>query len=287
MSTNSDAAVGSEGPAEDQLLYGVEDGVATITINRPKKLNALLPDMIFLFADLIERARQDPKVRAVVLRGAGRCFCAGDDLNPEDRFKYGPPDLQTRQKMGYPRIVNDLLHLRKPVIAMMRGYAVGAGFDIALACDFRIAASDTKMASIYVKRGLGGGSAYLLPRYVGLGKATELMLLGDMIDAQEALRLTLLTRVVPEEQLEAETYALARKLAKAATQAIGAVKIARNQGLGLDPVKGLEAQILCNVELMFHRDAREGPRAFLERREPNFTAEWIDLQYDDFDPEYR
>src|ERR1700722_19052919 len=112
MSTNSDAAVGSEGPAEDQLLYGVEDGVATITINRPKKLNALLPDMIFLFADLIERARQDPKVRAVVLRGAGRCFCAGDDLNPEDRFKYGPPDLQTRQKMGYPRIVNDLLHLR-------------------------------------------------------------------------------------------------------------------------------------------------------------------------------
>jgi enoyl-CoA hydratase/carnithine racemase len=273
--------------SDDRVLYAVEDGVATIRINRPAKLNALLPEMILTFADLLEQARRDAKVRAVVIRGEGRSFCAGDDLHTEDRFKYGPPDLQTRQRTGYPRIINEILQLRKPVIAMLRGHAVGAGFDLALSCDFRIAAPDTKMASIYVRRGLGGGAAYLLPRFVGLGKATELLLLGDTVDAEEALRLNLLTRVVPEERLEAETYALARKLAKGPTQAIGAIKNARNQGLGLDPVKGLEAQILCNVELMFHRDAREGPRAFLERREPDFTGEWIDLQYDDFDPDYR
>jgi enoyl-CoA hydratase/carnithine racemase len=273
--------------ADDRVLYSVSDGIATITINRADKLNALLPDMILLFADLIERARRDAQVRVLVVRGEGTSFCAGDDLHPEDRFKYGPPDLHTRLRMGYPRLVNDLMQFRKPVIAMVRGHACGAGFDLALACDFRVAAPDTRMSAIYVRRGLGGGTSYLLPRFVGLGKATELLLLGDWIDAEEALRLHLVTRVVPTDRLEAETYALAAKLAKGPTQAIGAIKNARNQGLGLDPVKGLEAQILCNVELMFHRDAREGPRAFLQKREPNFTSEWIDLQYDPVDPDYK
>ncbi|MCG6121542.1 MAG: enoyl-CoA hydratase-related protein [Microvirga sp.] len=291
MSTQ-DTLTGSAGAEVDKsshpsLGYSVADNIATITIRRPEKLNALLPDMILVFADLIERARRDNGVRALVLKGEGTSFCAGDDLHPEDRFKYGPPDLQTRLKMGYPRLVNDLMQLRKPVVAMMRGYACGAGFDIALACDFRIAAPDTRMAAIYVRRGLGGGAAYLLPRFVGLGKATELLLTGRWIDAKEALDLHLVTRVVPDEELEAETYALAGKLAKGATQAIGAIKNARNQGLGLDPVKGLEAQILCNVELMFHKDAREGPRAFLQKREPEFTSEWIDLQYDEVDPDYQ
>jgi len=271
---------------DDRFCYDVEGAVATIKINRPKKLNSLLPDMILEFSDLLERARRDNKVRCIVLRGEGASFCAGDDLHPEDRFKYGPPDMHTRLKMGYPRLVNDILQLRKPVIAMVRGYAVGAGFDLALACDFRIATPDVKMAAIFVRRGLGGGCSYLLPRYVGFGKATELLLLGEMIGAEEAQRLGLLTKIVPEADLEKETYALATRLAKAATQAIGAIKNARNQGLGCDPVKGLEWQILCNVDLMFHRDAREGPRAFVERREPNFTGEWIDLQYDNFDPNY-
>jgi enoyl-CoA hydratase/carnithine racemase len=285
LSGNAGADV--EHASHPYLGYSVSEGIATITINRADKLNALLPDMILVFADLIERARRDANVRALVIRGEGSSFCAGDDLHPEDRFKYGPPDLHTRLKMGYPRLVNDLMQFRKPVVAMVRGYAVGAGFDLALACDFRIAAPDTRMAAIYVRRGLGGGAAYLLPRFVGLGKATELLLLGVWIEAEEALRLHLLTRVVPDDKLEAETYALAARLAKGPTQAIGAIKNARNQGLGLDPVKGLEAQILCNVELMFHRDAREGPRAFLQKREPNFTAEWIDLQYDPLDPEYK
>jgi enoyl-CoA hydratase/carnithine racemase len=109
-----------------------------------------------------------------------------------------------------------------------------------------------------------------------------LLLLGEMVEADEALRLGLVTRVVDEAALVDETYAFARKMAKAATAAIGAVKIARNQGLGCDPVKGIEYQTICNTELMLHKDAREGPRAYLENREPNFTGEWIDLQYDPF-----
>lgn len=263
-----------------QILYDSHEGIGTITINRPKKLNALTPEMILDMCDVIEEIRRDHAVRAVVVRGEGTSFCAGDDLHPEERFKYGPPDLQTRLKTNYPRIVVELLQLRKPIVAMVKGYAVGAGMDVALACDFRIAAANTKMAAIFVKRGLGGGCAYLLPRFVGFGKATELLLLGDMIDAEEAKRLDLLTKVVAEDQLESETYAFAGRLAKAATSAIGAIKIARNQGLGCDPVKGIEFQLMCNIELMFHKDAREGPRAYLQRRPPEFTAEWIDLQYD-------
>ena len=267
------------------ILFEKDAGVGTITLNREKKLNALLPEMIVELCDVLEEARRDHAVRSIVLRGAGRSFCAGDDLHPEERFKYGNPDLQTRLKVGYPRLVTEILQMRKPVIAMMRGYAVGAGMDVALACDFRIAAPDTKMAAIFVKRGLGGGCVYLLPRYVGFGKATELLLLGEMVEADEALRLNLLTRLVAEDALEEETYAFAHKLAKGPTSAYGSIKMGRNQGLGCDPVKGIEYQTICNTELMFHKDAREGPRAYLENREPNFTGEWIDLQYDPFVPQ--
>jgi len=266
------------------IQYGKKNKIATITMDRPKKYNALIPTMIMELADALERARQDHGVRAIVLRGAGGNFCAGDDLHPEERFKYGQPDLHTRLKTGYPRLVVDIMTLRKPVIAMVEGYAVGAGFDIALACDFRIVSRKARLASIYVKRGMGGGCAYLLPRFVGLGKATELLLLGDFIQIDEAIRLNLVTKVYSEDELETKAYEFAAKLAKGPTAAIGAIKNARNQGLACDPVKGIEHQILCNIELMFHKDAREGPRAFLEKREPNFTAEWIDLQYDAFVP---
>lgn len=264
----------------DRVRFERDGAVATIVLDRPNKLNALYPEMILRFVDLIEQVRRDNTIRALVVRGEGRAFCAGDDLSPEDRFKYGPPDLQTRLKTGFPRIVLDLLTLRKPVIGIVQGYAVGAGLDVALACDFRFSDPKCKYGAVYVNRGLGGGSTYLLPKFVGLGRATELLLLGRMVEMEEAKTLGLVTEVVPMEDLSKRAYELAHKMAKGPTQAYGAVKNARNQGLGLDPVKGFEAQILANVELMFHRDAREGPRAFREGREPNFTSEWIDLQYD-------
>lgn len=270
--------------SSEKVRLDIDDGIAIVTLDRPNKLNALYPEMILRLVDVIEEVRRDNKVRAMVLRGEGRAFCAGDDLSPEDRFKYGPPDLQTRMRTGFPRAVVDMITLRKPIVGIVQGYAVGAGLDLALACDFRFSDPQTRYGAVYVTRGLGGGSTYLLPRFVGLGRATELLLLGRFIEMEEALRLGLVTEVVPKEQLEERAMALARKLAKGPTQAYGAIKNARNQGLGLDPVKGFEAQILANVELMFHKDAREGPRAFKEQREPNFTAEWIDLQYDPLRP---
>jgi enoyl-CoA hydratase/carnithine racemase len=265
---------------EGLVLLDKQEHIGTITLNRPEKKNALIPTMILELLEVIEQTRRDFEIRSLVLRGAGQTFCAGDDLHHEDRFKYGPPELQTRLKTGYPRIVMELLTLRKPIVALMEGYAVGAGMDVALACDFRIASPASKMAAIYPQRGLGGGCTYLLPRFVGLGKATELLLLGDYVPMDEALRLNLITRLVPQDRMEAETYELAAKLAKGPTASYGAIKNARNQGLACDPVKGIEYQIMANVELMFFKDAREGPKAWLERREPVFTGEWIDLQYD-------
>jgi enoyl-CoA hydratase/carnithine racemase len=274
----------AQSSSSEKVRLEIDDGLAIVTLDRANKLNALYPEMILRLVDVIEEVRRDNKVRAMVLRGEGRAFCAGDDLAPEDRFKYGPPDLQTRMRTGFPRAVLDMIQLRKPIVGIVQGYAVGAGLDLALACDFRFSDPQTRYGAVYVNRGLGGGSTYLLPKYVGFGKATELLLLGRFIEMEEALRLNLVTEVVPKEELEKRAMALARKLAKGPTQAYGAVKNARNQGLGLDPVKGFEAQILANVELMFHKDAREGPRAFKEKREPNFTSEWIDLQYDPLRP---
>ncbi|MFZ0995586.1 MAG: enoyl-CoA hydratase/isomerase family protein [Candidatus Dormiibacterota bacterium] len=265
---------------KDRVLLDIHGPIATITLNRPEKRNALYPAMILRLVDRLEEVRRNGRIRALVLRGAGESFCAGDDLSPEDRFKYGPPNLQTRMRVGYQRVSLDLLSLRKPVIAMLRGYAVGSGFDLALACDFRVASPTTRFAAIYVKRGLGGGTAYLLPRYVGFGKATELLLRGEFVDIDTALQLNLVTEVVDENELEARTYKLAEELASGPTEAIGAIKIARNTGLGGDPYQGYEAQTWANIELMFHKDAREGPRAFAARRKPHYTGEWIDLQYD-------
>lgn len=268
----------------ERVRLDIDGPIAIVSLDRPNKLNALYPAMILRLVDVIEQVRRDNSIRVMVLRGEGRAFCAGDDLAPEDRFKYGPPDLQTRMRTGFPRAVLDMLTLRKPIVGIVQGYAVGAGLDLALACDFRFSDPAAKFGAVYVTRGLGGGSTYLLPKYVGLGRATEMLLLGRFIEMEEAQRLGLVTEVVEKDQLETRAFELARKLAKGPTQAYGAIKNARNQGLGLDPVKGFEAQILANVELMFHKDAREGPRAFKEGREPDFTAEWIDLQYDPVKP---
>jgi len=177
----------SDSKSEERVRLNIEDGIATVTLDRPNKLNALYPEMILRLVDVIEQIRRDNNVRVMVLRGEGRSFCAGDDLAPEDRFKYGPPDLQSRMRTGFPRAVIDMLTLRKPIVGIVQGHAVGAGLDLALACDFRICDPACKLGAVYVTRGLGGGSTYLLPRYVGLGRATEMLLLGP-VEATHSLR---------------------------------------------------------------------------------------------------
>ncbi len=256
----------------ETILYETKGAIATITLNRPERLNAVNAQLVEDVCQAIEEVRIDDGLRALVVKGAGRAFCAGDDLLRGEEHT-GPRDFQTTLRRRYPRIVLELLTLRKPVVAAVHGYAVGAGLDIALACDFRIATEDTQMAAIFVKRGLGGGCCYLLPRYVGLGKATELLFTGDFIDAREAERLGLVNRVVPREALESTVQEWAERFAKGPTKSYALIKTARNRGLGEDPSKGLEWQAMGNWELaLIEYDSDEGARAWREKREPRFEG---------------
>src|SRR5499427_7561409 len=199
------------------FLYDQRDGIATITLNRPERLNAITFEVYHELADFFVKLRDEKDVRVVVITGAGRAFCSGGDVI--DIIG----ELQGRDAQGllqFTRLTCELIHnmrlLPKPIIASLNGTTAGAGACIALASDLRIAAAEARIAFIFVKVGLAGtdmGATYLLPRIVGLARATELLMTGDFIEAAEAERIGLYNRVVPREQLESATQAFAEKLA--------------------------------------------------------------------------
>lgn len=258
----------------ETILYDKANGIATITLNRPERLNAINRAVVRDVTAALEDCRTDNKVRAVLLQGAGRAFCAGDDIRGGQGPAWSPPDIQERLHSSYVAIMRELFALRKPTVAKIRGYACGAGLDLALACDFRIMASDARIAAIFVKRGLGGGCCYLLPRYVGLGKATEMLFLGEWMEPEEAKRWGIAYRVVAPEELDAATGEFVERLARGPTRFYALIKTARNQGLGVDFGRGFEYQAYANLELLWSEDAKEGPAAFREKREPVFSGRW-------------
>ena len=248
-------------------------GTLTIVLDNPEKLNVLTEAMIADIADLIEVARVDPEVRCVVLRGNGRAFCAGDDLIREIGRQYGPDDVETKMKTSFARPVLDLLRLRKPTVAVLQGYALGAGLDLMMACDFRVASTDLKVGATVVRWGLGGACAYLLPKHVGLGHATDMLLLGDIHPIADVASWGLATRIVEPTELDSAAGALIDRLVKAPTASLGLIKTARNRGLAAGVSDGLEYQVIANLELLLLEDPMEGRRAWREKREPNFTGQ--------------
>lgn len=212
----------------DTVLFELNAGVATITLNRPDVLNSLTEEMLEALAAHLEECRQDDQVRAVVLTGAGRAFCAGQDLDSiKDQYANGGrPDFQRLLRQYHHRVVEGIRELPKPVIAAVNGVAAGAGMSFACACDLRIAAEGARFTTAFTKIGLipDGGLAFTLPRLVGLGKATELFLLSDMVPAEEALQIRLVNRVVPGDELAAVAQALAAQMAAGPTAAYGLVK---------------------------------------------------------------
>ena len=258
--------------AYETIVYEKQNGIATITLNRPQALNAITYHMIVELIDAMSDAEDDGEVRVVVLKGAGRAFCAGDDIKGMGGPLAGNPPFSVRMKYGYLRVMLALRNIPKPVIASCHGYTLGAGFDFALAADYRLAAEDCKFGAVFVQRGLGGGCTYLLPKMVGLAKASELLLLGDMFDAREAERLGLVNKVVPPDKLEEETLALATRFAKMATRAIGIIKNAINQSLAADLQQGMENQVMAHIQVNLTEDSLEGRRAFAEKREPVYKG---------------
>lgn len=263
-------------PTYEFLLFAVRDSIATITLNRPAQLNALNLEIVGELLDAVRQCAADDTVRCVVLTGAGRAFCAGDDLRVftpamVQRRGVDIPGSYVRGEGRWPLVVFALRDLPKPVIASVNGYAFGAGLNLALACDLRIMAQSAQLAAPFVKRGLATGTN-LLQQYVGIGVAARLLLTGEPVAATEAERLGLVTRVVPDAALADETAATAATLARAATATLGLTKGALYRGWGQDPERAYQLQGWAVHASSSTEDRAEGQRAFLEKRDPRFVG---------------
>ncbi|HYM16463.1 MAG TPA: enoyl-CoA hydratase [Dehalococcoidia bacterium] len=274
----------------DVLIEKRDDGVALITLNRPESLNAMGGQLMPLLAEHLADCATDRNVRAVVLTGAGRAFCAGGDVkgmaagrdailngggegaarSPAATFARGIEMLRESQ-----RRTSGVLHtMPKPTIAMVNGHAVGAGLSLALACDLRIASDRAKLGTIFRNVGFSGdfGGSYFLPRLVGNGKARELYFSGEVLDAEEAYRIGMVNRVVAHDELAAETLAFAARLAAGPTLAYGRMKENLNRAESCDMLTALDAEAL-NMQLSSTtNDHREAAKAFVEKRQPSFTG---------------
>ncbi|WP_248963717.1 enoyl-CoA hydratase-related protein [Sphaerisporangium perillae] len=258
----------------DHVLYSVEEGVATITLNRPDAMNALTISMKAALLEALEHARDDAEARAVLLTGAGRGFCAGQDLREHADNLDAGVGLDNTVRAHYNPIILTITGMGKPVIAAVNGFAAGAGASLALACDFRVAADGAKFAMAFLGIGLApdSGASWTLPRLVGAAKARELLLLGEPVTAARALELGMVTSVVPGDELTASARALAVRLAQGPTQAYGATK----QALDFSAAHSLEDSLEMEADLQDAcaktEDHHNATRAFLAKRRPTFDG---------------
>ncbi|MGH7568491.1 MAG: enoyl-CoA hydratase family protein [Gemmatimonadales bacterium] len=262
-------------PTSFLYAHDARTAVATITLNRPERLNALTFEVYAELRDAFRALDTEPGVRAVVITGAGRAFCSGGDV--EDiigaLFQKGPKGLHE-----FTRLTCDLIlalrRCRRPIVAALNGTVAGAGAVIAAACDIRIAAETATIAFLFTKVGLSGadmGAAWLLPRIVGLGHATDLLLTGDFIDAETARRIGLYNRVVPADRVRDEARAAAERLARGPAEALGVTKQALEAEATLDFEAALAYEAEVQARLMRHPNFREAYDAFRAKREPKFV----------------
>jgi 2-(1,2-epoxy-1,2-dihydrophenyl)acetyl-CoA isomerase len=258
------------------LLYEVKDGVATLTLNRPDRLNALGDTLRDDLQDALTQASDDPEVRVMIVTGAGKGFCSGGDVKAmsERRESGSGRPLMEKVAPGRDRTVLAMRDSPKPIIAAVNGAAAGAGMNLALACDMRLASTAAKFAQAFVRRGLhpDWGGTYFLPRIVGTAKAAEMIFTGEIIDAQEALRLGIVSAVHPPEELMPAAHALARKIADGPPIAIRLAKRAIYHNLDSDLRQALEFETFAQNICFDTEDAAEGIRAFVEKRPPSFRG---------------
>jgi enoyl-CoA hydratase/carnithine racemase len=258
------------------MKFAVDGGIATLTLDRPDRLNSLTFEIYRRLVDLFRELEHDDAVKVVVITGEGRGFCSGGDVHDiiGELVRYGAAEMA-----GFARMTGDVIRnmrrLRKPILAAINGTAAGAGAVIALASDLRIASRKAKIAFLFTKVGLTGadmGAAYLLPRAVGLAKASELLMLGDKIDAEEAHRIGLFNEVVEHEELMARAMEIARRLAAGPSFSIGMTKELLNNAMSIDLDTALDAEARAQTICMMGEDFKEFHRAFSEKREPIFRG---------------
>ncbi len=248
--------------------------VATITLNRPERLNALTFEVYKELRDTFQQLDTEPGVRAIVITGAGRAFCSGGDVEDIIGALLGR-DLKALQ--DFTRLTCDLIlamrRCRRPIVGALNGTVAGAGAVIAAACDIRIAAESAKIAFLFTKVGLSGadmGAAWLLPRIVGYGHATEMLLTGDFVDPKRAYEIGLYNRVVPQAQVLPEARAIAEKLARGPSAALGVTKQTLEAEAALDFEAALAYEAEVQARLMQGPNFREAHEAFRAKRDPKF-----------------
>jgi len=258
----------------ETVLYEKDSRVATISLNRPEKLNAFDATMHEELYSALDGAATDEVIRCIVLRGEGRGFSAGADLAQVVREADGDPDLGEYLRNTYTRLVKRMVAIEKPIVAALHGPVYGAGVGIALACDLRIAAESAKFSVAFIKIGLmpDAGVTFFLPRVVGLGRAMQMSMLGDAVDAEEAYRIGLVNKVVSDEALQYETRKLAEHLAAMPTGALGRIKHSLYASFETDLETALEHEAEGQTFCGYTQDHKEGVAAFFEKRAPEFTG---------------
>lgn len=259
----------------EHFRYTEEDGIATLRLDRPERLNALTFDSYRELADAFATLRRRTAVRAVVITGTGRAFCSGGDVEDIIGALFGIPEAQVHAFTRLTcRLIENMRRLEKPIVASLNGTTCGAGAVIAAAADLRIASESAKIAFLFTKVGLCGadmGAAWLLPRLVGLSQATELLMLGDFISAQRAREIGLYNEVVPEGELAARTRALALRLANGPSFALAMTKRMLEQEASVGLGHALHLEAWAQAECMAHPDYREAYDAWREKRKPDFA----------------
>lgn len=258
----------------ETIIYEKEEGICIITFNRPKQLNAISFQLKEEVSDAFDKMEKDDDVKAVILTGGTKAFCAGADIKERSGVVRTQPAYYFSQRKTHFDFYGKIEHFEKPVIAAISGVAVGGGCEISLACDLRIASETARFGVPEVKLGMipAGGGTQRLPRIIGITKAKELLYTGDFIDAQEAYRLGLVNKVVPVEQLMDEAKALAQKIAQNPPLAVKFAKRAVNVGMQMDLMSGLDYETYCATILVTSDDRVEGFKAFTEKRKPVFKG---------------
>jgi len=255
------------------MVFEKEEGLATVTLNNPERLNAMSPQQIEDLVEVFSEIRLDEEIRAAVITGTGRAFLAGGDVESDIKplSRMTPSEFNAYMKRAeffYHAVAN----MDKPVIAAINGFAVGAGLDLAMCCDIRIASKDAKLGQFFVRMGLlPEAGAYMMPRLIGLGRAKLLSFTGDLIDGKEAERIGLVEIAVPADQLMPTAMKLGKQFAKG-PKCIGIMKKQLNEAMHMSFDSALDYAIRLQYQCIHTEDHKEAVNAFLEKREPVFKG---------------